>query len=95
MPTIHAPDGGVFGHALCQEPTGDVSHRERDVTCGDCLDLVDNADQALTIRLRRAGWEPEVNPAAAVHAAGMLAVTAAPVVPAGLALRHAARAGRP
>lgn len=59
MSVIHAPDGGMFMHALREEPTGDVSPRERDVTCIDCLNLVDTAGQELMLKLNRAGWEPE------------------------------------
>lgn len=55
---IHAIDSGIFNAALCEEPTGDSSARERDVTCGDCLDLVETADQTLLLRLKRRGWEP-------------------------------------
>lgn len=53
---IHAIDGGMFGHALCEEPTGDSTTFERDVTCGECCDLVEAADQSLLARLQRAGW---------------------------------------
>lgn len=40
-PVVHAPDGGTFGHALCENPQGDVTDDERDVTCGDCLDVLE------------------------------------------------------
>jgi hypothetical protein len=53
---IHAIDGGMFGHALCEEPTGDTTDYERDVTCGDCLDLLDDLDEDHRDRLRQRGW---------------------------------------
>lgn len=40
-PKIHATDGGMFGHALCEEPTGDTA-RDSDATCQDCLDLLED-----------------------------------------------------
>lgn len=55
---IHAIDGGMFGHALCEEPAGDTANHEGDVTCSDCLDLVESADQDLMGRLYAAGWGP-------------------------------------
>lgn len=60
---IHAIDGGMFGHALCEEPTGDSTTYERDVTCSDCLDLLESEmDSDLLLRLRRRGWVPTVVP---------------------------------
>lgn len=55
-PQIHAPDGGIFGHALCEEPTGDTTIWEHDVTCSDCLDLLEVSEQSwaqLTAELDR------------------------------------------
>ena len=55
-PLIHAPDGGVLGHALCQNPTGDVTTTERDVTCPDCDDELEQGNTTfarLTAALRR------------------------------------------
>lgn len=56
-PEIHAPDGGMFGHSLCQEPQGDVTDREQDVTCRDCQDELDDAAPALRVRLARRGFQ--------------------------------------
>lgn len=53
---IHAIDGGIFNHALCEEPTGDSTTYESDVTCSECLDLIDEADPDLMLRMRRRGW---------------------------------------
>jgi hypothetical protein len=55
---VHAIDGGMFGHALCEEPTGDSTTYERDVTCSDCLDLIETMEPGQAARLRRAGWTP-------------------------------------
>ena len=41
----HAPDGGSIPRALCEEPAGDVSTHEDDVTCLDCLDPVEESDR--------------------------------------------------
>jgi len=59
---IHAIDGGMFGHALCEEPTGDSTTYERDVTCSDCLDIIEEGDQVLAARLQRVGWTPAFVP---------------------------------
>jgi len=56
-PVIHAPDGGIVGHALCENPRGDVTDYERDVDCPDCLDALDGADIALRQRLRKHGFQ--------------------------------------
>lgn len=42
---VHAPDGGTIPGSLCQEPTGDVSLHEREVTCPDCLDTLEESDR--------------------------------------------------
>lgn len=52
----HAPDGGMFDHALCEEPTGDTALCEADVTCSDCAYGVEQADEALIARLKRRGF---------------------------------------
>lgn len=62
-PVTHAIDGGIFGHALCEEPTGDTATSERDVDCGECLDLIDALDftdptDETAARLTAAGWTP-------------------------------------
>jgi hypothetical protein len=54
---IHAIDGGIFDHALCEEPTGDSTIYERDVTCLDCLDILESVDFDAR-RLLRRGWTP-------------------------------------
>ena len=43
---IHAPDGGSIPGALCQEPTGDVSIVEDEVTCSDCLYELDEGERS-------------------------------------------------
>ncbi|MDM3927857.1 MULTISPECIES: hypothetical protein [Mycobacterium avium complex (MAC)] len=43
---IHAPDGGSIPGALCQEPTGDVSIVEDEVTCSDCLHELDEGERS-------------------------------------------------
>lgn len=54
---IHAIDGGMFGHALCEEPTGDSTTYERDVTCVDCLDQIeDGIDPEQLDRMLKRGW---------------------------------------
>lgn len=62
-PLIHAIDGGMFGHALCEEPTGDSTDYERDVTCSECLDLIERAKPELIQRMCRQGWAPTTMPA--------------------------------
>ncbi len=42
---IHAPDGGSIPHALCEEPTGDVSIRASEVDCPDCLDEIEEGER--------------------------------------------------
>ncbi|SHX98371.1 Uncharacterised protein [Mycobacteroides abscessus subsp. abscessus] len=42
---VHAPDGGWIPGSLCQEPTGDLSIYEADVTCLDCLDVLEESNQ--------------------------------------------------
>lgn len=40
-PAIHAPHGSTLcPGALCESPSGDVTTRECDVDCPDCLDLL-------------------------------------------------------
>ena len=56
-PFIHAPDGGSFGHALCENPRGDVTEYERDVDCGECLDALERADVGLLQRMRKHGFQ--------------------------------------
>jgi hypothetical protein len=56
-PPIHAPDGGIVGHALCENPHGDVTDYERDVDCPDCLDALDEADVSLRQRMRNHGFQ--------------------------------------
>ena len=53
---IHAPDGGIAGHALCENPSGDVAGRERDVDCPDCLDALEAASEELRERLGGHGF---------------------------------------
>lgn len=65
---IHAIDGGIFGHALCEEPTGDTTAWERDVTCSECLDLVEQAEPELLIRMCERGWSPMTIPSWAQEA---------------------------
>lgn len=65
---IHAIDGGIFGHALCEEPTGDSTDYERDVTCSDCLDLLEQIDPELLIRMCKHGWAPIALPSWAQEA---------------------------
>jgi hypothetical protein len=61
---VHAIDGGALRGALCEEPTGDSTDREREVTCPDCLDQLEETDwtdprpASRASRLRRAGWTP-------------------------------------
>jgi hypothetical protein len=42
-PVLHFVDGGIFRAALCEEPTGDSTDVEADVTCVDCLDILEAA----------------------------------------------------
>jgi hypothetical protein len=55
-PPIHAPDGGAFAHALCENPSGDINDYERYVDCPECLDALDAADVGLRQRLRKHGF---------------------------------------
>jgi hypothetical protein len=41
MPDVHAPDGGIVCGSLCENPTGDTTTLESDVTCGECLDILE------------------------------------------------------
>jgi len=42
---IHAPDGGSIPGSLCQEPTGDCTTRENEVTCPEYLDELERIDK--------------------------------------------------
>jgi hypothetical protein len=55
-PEIHAPDGGIVGHSLCQNPAGDVTEYERDVTCPECLSELEQAGPELRIRMCKNGF---------------------------------------
>ena len=57
----HAPDGGMFDHAVCEEPTGDTVFSEAEVTCIDCACKVEQADQILVARLERRGFRFDGN----------------------------------
>ena len=56
-PVIHAPDGGMFGHSLCENPQGDVTDYEQHVDCPDCLDALDRAAEELRQRMRDHGFQ--------------------------------------
>lgn len=43
---IHAPDGAEIPGALCEEPTGDVTTRECDVDCPECLDCLEVSERS-------------------------------------------------
>ena len=49
---VHAPDGGIFRRALCENPEGDVTDYEQDVDCSDCLDTLEEAEPDLRSRMR-------------------------------------------
>lgn len=52
-PVVHAPDGGIACAALCEAPEGDTTTTELDVTCPDCLDLVEALPTGDFTRLAR------------------------------------------
>jgi hypothetical protein len=56
-PLVHAPDGGLLGHALCESPNGDVTDYERDVDCPDCLDALEGADWGICQRMSAHGFQ--------------------------------------
>lgn len=56
-PFVHAPDGGSVGHALCENPNGDVNNYEQYVDCPDCLDALEAADVSLRQRMRKHGFQ--------------------------------------
>lgn len=61
-PTTHAPDGGSIPGALCEEPTGDVSIRENDVDCPECLDELEKKGARTFAELARPiedFWSPD------------------------------------
>ncbi|MCW2929950.1 MAG: hypothetical protein JWM19_912 [Actinomycetia bacterium] len=55
-PLTHAPDGGMMGFPLCESKQGDVADLETDVDCGDCLDLLEDAELPLMRRMARHGF---------------------------------------
>lgn len=56
-PFIHASDGGMIRHALCESPLGDVTDYERDVDCSDCLDALEGAGWGLRGRMSAHGFQ--------------------------------------
>ena len=50
---VHAPDGGIVGGALCEDPNGDTTTNEPDVSCTACLDVLETRPPGNFTRLAR------------------------------------------